>query len=378
MEGVEMMDWKFWRSRIAVDGGRRRSLFLALAAVLAVFAVPVGAQTPDCVSFFTFSNAGTAGAIAAPGIAPNAGGIDNRQTACINWTMVYESTGFASVSLQFQSANGALVPGAWGAFSGTIINGVNPGTNTTINTTTFNGYVGWWRVNLTAVTGTGTLRGALYGYRNGFPPPSTGPPCPGTATVPCVVDGPDAPGAVPTKNPVQVSGFDGTDVRRISTDTTGRTINDPLGAATAQADGQSNTPTVPFANGVAMKVPTYPYAFDGTTWERQFWANNQAVVSISAGTAQTLVAGVALTKTRLTHLDFSSNSGQSLTIVSGTMMTTPCDTGQVVLAGPYQNTLTFVLNWDPWGPLTAAVGQDVCLIFGGSVTTGGVAMYAQF
>lgn len=37
-----------------------------------------------------------------------------------------------------------------------------------------------------------------------------------------IVSGPDAPGAAPTKNPVQMGSFDGTDVQRVSSDSSGR------------------------------------------------------------------------------------------------------------------------------------------------------------
>lgn len=39
-----------------------------------------------------------------------------------------------------------------------------------------------------------------------------------------IVSGPDAPGAVPTKPPVQIGAFDGTDVQRVLSDTSGRVV----------------------------------------------------------------------------------------------------------------------------------------------------------
>lgn len=52
-----------------------------------------------------------------------------------------------------------------------------------------------------------------------------------------VVSGPDAPGAASTKNPVQVAGNDGTDVRAIATDTSGDTKVTGLGTAGSAAGG---------------------------------------------------------------------------------------------------------------------------------------------
>ena len=369
------------RARLLIARKRDRipSLLTILAiAVIVVFSAgDVTAQTPDCVSFFTFSSAGGAGTLPAPGGTPT---IDNRQTGCVNWIMVYESSGFTGLSLTFQSADGATAPGTLGPFSGTILNppATNPATNTTSATVTFNGYVGWFNVALSGLTGTGTVRGSLYGYRAGYPPPGSGPPCPGTAAVPCVVDGPDAPAAVPTKNPVQVAGFDGTDVRRVLTDTSGRPINDPLGAATAQADGTTNTPNVPEANGAAITVPVYPFLFNGLTWDREFHSTNQVQIVLT-GTAQKLVAQVSAKTTRLTHISFAMSAAADASIVQGTTTTTPCDTTQVVLAGPYKNITALALDFGNISPLAdTLVNVDTCLIFSGSVTAGGVALYANF
>ena len=361
------------RTLIARRRDRGPSL-LTMAAVLAVLSAGgLQAQTPDCVSFFTFASTG--GPLPAPGATPT---IDNRQTGCVNWIMVYESSGFTGLSLTFQSANGATAPGTLGPFSGTVLSGTNPATNTTLATTTFNGYVGWFNVALSGLTGTGTVRGSLYGYRAGYPPPASGPPCPGTVTTPCVVIGPDAPAVAPTQNPVQVSGFDGTDVRRINTDATGRIINDPLGAATAQADGTTNTPNVPEANGAATQQPVYPFLFNGLTWDREFYSTNQVQITLT-GTAQKLVAQVAAKKTRLTHISFAMSASADASIVQGTTTTTPCDTSQVVLAGPYKNITALALDFGNVSPLAdTAVNLDTCLIFSGSVTAGGVALYANF
>lgn len=54
--------------------------------------------------------------------------------------------------------------------------------------------------------------------------PVGGATCPGTAATPCIVAGPDTPGAAPTQNPVQFSLYDGANVRRVLGDSAGRLI----------------------------------------------------------------------------------------------------------------------------------------------------------
>jgi hypothetical protein len=486
-----------YEGAVTMSSNRQFLRCAAAAAALAIFSAVGFAQTPDCVQFFTFTSPTVAGSLPVPGATPVT---DNRQTGCVNWIMVYESSGFSVVSLTFQSATGATVPGTLGPFSGTTVSGSNPATSTTSATTVFSGYVGWWNVALTA-TGAGTVRGSLYGYREGYSLSSSSGSggCPGTTATPCVVDGPDAPGAASTKNPVQVagndgtdvraiatdssgrtvvvgagvagtpaggiesvqgvsggtnlpvsqptasalnatvigagaagtpnagvetiqgipggtpvpvtatsgatcptgtpcivagptatgsapttnpvevSGFDGTNVRAILTDANGRTINNPLGAATAQADGATNSPTVPEANSVATKVPVYAYHFNGATWDRQFYSTGQVQVNVSAATAQKLVAQSAGVTTRITHISFASNTPANVEITEGTTSSTPCDTSTVILAGPYENVTAIALDFGDISPLVdTAVNLDTCLIFSTTVTAGGVAKYAQF
>jgi hypothetical protein len=137
-------------------------------APLAVFgvllAVPALAQNWDCVQTFNFTAAASVTTTA-----------DNRQTGCDNWILGYVSEGFTAISLRFESANGATAPGAFGAFTGTVITGANPSVNTTRSEARFTGYVGWYRVQLVSVTGTGTVRGVLYGYKAGYSAAFPGP-----------------------------------------------------------------------------------------------------------------------------------------------------------------------------------------------------------
>jgi hypothetical protein len=113
---------------------------------------------PDCVIDFIFTAAGqTQGGVGTCG---------NNQLGAVQWTLIYKSTGFSALSLRVESASDANgVPGAWGAFGGTIVAGINPNTATTQASTMLTGFFPWMRVSLTSVTGTGTITGELYGCR---------------------------------------------------------------------------------------------------------------------------------------------------------------------------------------------------------------------
>jgi carbon monoxide dehydrogenase subunit G len=114
---------------------------------------------PDCT--ITFSFTATARTPAA--------GFANGSTAepgCVTWTIVYYSTGFSALSLRLDSApDSSGAAGTWGAFSGTLLSGINPNTATTQAFTTIFGYNPWVSVNLTSVTGSGTIRGVVYGWK---------------------------------------------------------------------------------------------------------------------------------------------------------------------------------------------------------------------
>lgn len=327
------------------------------------------AQAPDCVQFFTFTAVG------------NTATVDNRQTGCANWTMVYESETFSAISLVFQSAPGATSPGTFVTYSGTVVSGSNPATNTTLGTTVFNGYVGWWRVRLASVTGTGTVRGSLYGYRTGFssliPPVAPGSSCAGTAMTPCVVDGPVASGSPPTQAPVYVAGFDGTNTQPFRTDTTGRPINDPLGAATAQADGTSNTPTIPFVNGVAAFLPVLNKLFNGATWDRQLACPNTVIVDDSTMGNVQIIALSGTTQVRICKMTLTTAAGVAVQLTQGTGSN--CAGATANLSGLYQAVTAIAEDFiADQSPLVGIAGNAVCLNLGAGTRTTGQVSYAQF
>jgi len=306
-----------------------RIIALLLGSLLAA---PLAAQ--QCVVSFTLTAAG------------NSGVFNNLTKGCTNWTVTYNSTGFSALSLTVQTApNSSGSPGTWATF--TAATGTNPSTSTTQASATFTGYFPFLRVNLSGLTGTGTVSGLLYGAWNETV--ATG----GSAGDTTVI-GPDAPGSPSTQNPVQVAGNDGTDVRAIKTDTSGN--SSVVGPA---ADGGSTVGLQPVviggqASGNLVRqfglIDTLTDAsatggrslavgasvFDGTNWNRQRGNTTGTYVQGPAASGATAAGNPLL-------LGGPGEGGTTL----GTVMTKTdaTDTGLVVV--PARNTsgsLNFLLT----------------------------------
>ena len=176
------------------------------------FAVLAFAQSaPNC------NQLGVALTAALPGTSYNNTGPQR----CVVWTLTYYAEGFSALSIQLESApDVAGAPGAWSAISSTFVtNGTNPSTVTTSASLVVNGYFPWVRVNPTSVTGSGFISYSLIG--NAYVGPSSSTTMSGSVAA-STVNGPDAPGVAPTKNPIQDSGVDGGGlVRRLLTDALG-------------------------------------------------------------------------------------------------------------------------------------------------------------
>lgn len=347
--------------------------------------------SPDCGPIFINSTytAGSAATIAYPSTT----GYNNRTTGCQFWVVMYQgtATGGTLTSVSLQNTNGAATPGAFADWTGTVLTGVNPNTSSTNAISTYStGCVSgmacttndsWIRVLITRNNFVGAINGVMYGYKNNPGAGgggSSGSGCPGTVATPCVVDGPTAAGAAPTTPPVLVAGQDGApgNVRTVQTDSVGQLI--PSNASFAGADGVSNTELSPTGAGAAqLYFRILPYVFGGTTNDRQFVCNNQALVTITAGTDAVIVTGVAATNIRICHLDFASDAAATFTIRQGTGST--CGTNTASLAGPYPTVGTLAMDYQPTAALrTTVAARDVCIHSGSSVTIGGVVIYAQF
>jgi hypothetical protein len=128
-------------------------------------ALPLAAQqpiNPDC-------------SIQIPNATATGAGInfDNRGFNCVDWTVTIQFRGFSGASVELDSApdnNGA--PGAFAPFGGTIISGANPTTVFVQNaaTATMTNFFPWLRLNVTSLTGSGSISVIAAGFRPiGFP-----------------------------------------------------------------------------------------------------------------------------------------------------------------------------------------------------------------
>ena len=193
-----------------------KKLWIGLLLSFPLFSQTTVIQRPDCIlPLGLLTTAST-----------NVGPFDNRTTGCNTWAIDYTSFGFTVLSLVVQTAPNATgnVPGSWSTF--TAVTGINPNTATTQAATTFGGttsYFPWLRVQLTSVTGTGSVTGVLYGWKIPAAPPG-GTGCIGTVATPCVVVGPGADGAAVVGSPVRIAGKDGSgNTQDMRTDTNGNT-----------------------------------------------------------------------------------------------------------------------------------------------------------
>ena len=163
-----------------------------------------------------------------------------------------------------------------------------------------------------------------------------------------------------------------------SVDLSGNQRVSPFGVATAQADGASNTPTLPTALGVASTVREYPFAFNGSTWDRQFACTNQtAVITLTDATRTVLVAASGSTNIRICHIHFTtSGAAEEVTLSSGTG--SACGTGTAVI-DDYLNTTALVMDFQPTAALRGGASNAICVTQSGGAQTAKVfAIYAQF
>ena len=317
---------------------------LLLVLILAGSARELNAQViqsaPDCRRDFTFIAPTNGNYIANYGPGSPDGG-----NACTVWLFSYAavSTGtITSLSLSVQSAPAATptTPGTWVTYTGTVDVGINPNTSITGAQTQMHNAataVPFIRVALTALsaTGTTTVYGVLQGWNQGNSGGGSGTtPCPGTSTTPCIVAGPDANGAAPTKSPVLIAGADGTvaspgDVRTVKTDNQGR--------------------LVPGA---------YP---------------SHVVVALTTIGLTQLIAASGATVITIGSYSVSFVSAVDFQLEYGTKVTTDCDTGTTALTGVYKSILTIAID----DPIEVPAGNAVCANLGASVAGGGVMMYNQ-
>ncbi len=269
-----------------------RNLILLLLTV-SCFAQNVNIS-PDCFFFATYT---------ATGRSPTAG--YHNTTGCVAWTVVYASTGFSALSLRLESAPGQSTPGTWATFSGTTQSGANPNTATTQAFTVMIGFNPWVSLNLTAVTGTGTITAYVYGYRAPFTFSST------------------AGGPTSNVNLTQVAG---------------------VGVSLGQALMAASIPVTLASNQTALSVAS-------TTL-----CTSTATLSTSSSGSTQLIAGTAAQQIHICNLDISSDGGANIKLVYGTGSgcTTPTD-----LTPAFVNLTGFQDNF--FGSIVGAASATVCL-----------------
>ena len=123
------------------------------------------------------------------------------------WTVMYNYSGGGTFSVELDcapdmtTAGGAPTPGSFAACTN-VVTGNNPSTTPAYGYMTFVGYTPWLQLNVTAIS-SGNLTVVAVAFDPADPESGggSGGGCTGTAATPCIVAGPNASGAAPTKNP---------------------------------------------------------------------------------------------------------------------------------------------------------------------------------
>ena len=342
-------------------------------ALLTLFAVAAAAQTvppPDCNVASNTAIAGGTGTV--PGTQSGTNPYyDNRAQQCVLWLVRYAAdSGLSGYTVAFQNASGATTPGSFGSWGGNTVaasasfGSASSGTAfySSVDSTATTIDVPWVRVDASGASGTGNVYVTLQGWRVNWLSSSGGGGGGGTGCPnPCPVVGTAAAGSVPSGDPVQVGGSDGTDIRTIKTDTNG---NSQVVGGIAVGSAAPNPVTTGTRNG------------DSSVVAADFNFPDQVDVTGSAVTGIKIVSGVSAKKIYVGHLSLSLAAGTTVSVIEGTG--TLCATGSATIAGPYQNTVAIALDFTRDDPLsTATNADDLCLSFGGSTTGGGFVKYAQ-
>lgn len=226
-----------------------------------------------------------------------------------------------------------------------------------------NGYYPWLRIAM--ATGTATVKATLIGWRDDAASNSNGSGTTTTCTAgsPCIVIGPDAVAAAFTQSPVQVSGSDGTLVRRILTDTSGRTIE--VGAAATGAAAAGN-PVLQGTNGTG-----------GLILPMQSCPLSAVFTSTTAGET-VIIAASGSNKVRVCEMDMTpDNAGDSVNFEIDYGTGAACVTAPTQLSALYSNVISFSNAWaGPQGPLITPASQAVCFKQTSSVSLHGMVIYA--
>ena len=302
-------------------------------------------------------------------IAPASQQFNNTNPRDNSWTVMYNYSGAGSFSIELDCAPDATVPGGTptpGTFAACTnkVTGNNPSTTPNYGYITFVGYTPWLRLNLTAIS-SGNMTAVAVGFTAADPESggSSGG-CVGTIATPCIVAGPNASGTASTKSPVQIAGNDGTDVRNISTDTSGRT--ESVGAAATGAAAAGNPLLTGGIDGSGNAVPIVLCTLS-------------AVVNVSAMGENQILALSSGKTIRVCNLDLSFPTPAAFTVQVDYGTGTACATGTGHLTGIYTfNSAVLGFFDDPgaFAPLVPPASNAVCLNLSAAVTVQGTISYA--
>jgi hypothetical protein len=279
-------------------------------------------QNPDCTQNFALNGSNL-----------NSPNFPNSVPNCQTWTVTVYNVGFSGFTLTFQDAPPATTttPGAYVTYAGTTNTGSNP--LTAPGTATFsNGTVaiGWVRVHLSGLTGSGTIYGVIQGWNSANSGGGGGGG--GGCTAPCVVIGNAANGAPPSGAPVLIAGSDGTDVRTLKTDSSG----DLVISGTVSSACASNAP-IGFASNLLVQF-----------------------IGASAGKSITIC-----------HISLGFTTAVNLQLLYGTGSL--CGTGTTAVSQPYDSISGIALDV----PFTLPSGQAFCGTLSATGTGGGLIVYTQ-
>lgn len=294
----------------------------------------------------------------------NSSAFDNRTISsnvgipCTQWVLDYYTTNGGTITgtgVQLQVAGDSS--GSPGSFSVAGSSVTAPSgrikftgaAGTPVAGVATNGYYPWVRISM--ATGTATVNASLLGWRDdqasiGGGGGSGGSGCTGTSATPCIVAGPDANGAVSTQPPVQVAGNDGTDVRSLSTDASGRAITSTIGTG-------------------------------GTPLPSQSCPLSAVFTSTTAGET-VIIAASGSNKVRVCEMDVTpDNAGDAVNFEIDYGTGAACVTAPTQLSALYSNVIAFSNAWaGPQGPLITPASQAVCFKQTSSVPVHGMVIYA--
>lgn len=304
----------------------KKLLFLLTLGLFLTVSARAQVGQPDCLVTLTLSNAGRQV-------------FDNRglsQPVCTTWHLTYFNEGFSALSIELDeapSSNGA--PGTWVTWP-TPASGSQPLTATTQGQLTLFKYFPWVSINITSVTGTGTIRAAAYGYRPNFSGDTNASSTAVTTNTSTVDNAPVSGGPV----------FIGT--------TNGGNL---IGLSSAAGNGDANA-------GARMLSVALSY-FNGASWDRAIYCPNTSTFSVVSAITQ-IIPLSGSTKIRICSFGLhpSTVTAGSTDIIYGTGAS--CGTGTTTLTGAFTLPAAAVVDiatagLTTGGPLTTPAGQAVCV-----------------